>query len=228
MARPNPVPNVIESRSVKIEVMQACRAALLILGLGALGCGGHQPDTLPLESGGQAKWTFMVYLNAANNLNEYALPDVDEMERAAQNPAVNVIVQLKATGAAAPFNGTNRIKVKPDLGPNVVSPIVARLGNAVDMGSPQTLNSFVNWCRAKYPADRYVLIVWNHGNGWREKAGDTRGVAYDDEMKSSISTTEFPGAVPGKVDILAFDASLMQMIEVAYEARSKASYIDRK
>jgi hypothetical protein len=189
------------------------------------GCGGQQPLSLSHEASGQAKWTFMVFLNASNNLNGFALPDIDEMERAAQNADINIIVQLKATGAAAPYAGTNRIKVQPNTASGVTSPIVAKLGMGVDMGSPQTLNSFVNWCRAKYPAERYALVIWNHGNGWRESSGQTRGVSYDSEMGSSISTTELPGAIPGKLDILAFDASLMQMVEVAYEARSKASYI---
>ena len=40
------------------------------------------------------------------------------------------------------------------------------LGRDVDSGSPQTLVDFIRWSKAKAPADRYALIIWNHGSGW--------------------------------------------------------------
>ena len=40
------------------------------------------------------------------------------------------------------------------------------LGTDVDSGSPQTLLDFIRWAKAKAPADRYALIIWNHGSGW--------------------------------------------------------------
>ena len=40
------------------------------------------------------------------------------------------------------------------------------LGPDVDSGSPQTLLDFVRWAKAKAPAERYALIIWNHGSGW--------------------------------------------------------------
>ena len=40
------------------------------------------------------------------------------------------------------------------------------LGGDVDSGSPQTLVDFVRWSKEKAPADRYALVIWNHGSGW--------------------------------------------------------------
>ena len=40
------------------------------------------------------------------------------------------------------------------------------LGANVDSGSPQTLLDFIRWAKAKAPAERYALIIWNHGSGW--------------------------------------------------------------
>ena len=37
-------------------------------------------------------------------------------------------------------------------------------------GDPQILYSFCQWAIAKYPADRYALILWNHGSGWWKEA----------------------------------------------------------
>ena len=36
-----------------------------------------------------AKWTILVYMNAANDLAAFAQGDLDEMERVAQNPKVD-------------------------------------------------------------------------------------------------------------------------------------------
>src|SRR5690606_28366009 len=102
-------------------------------------------------------------------------------------------------------------------------------GNALDMGNPDTLGDFIKWAKQNYPADRYCLILWNHGNGWKRSAQDeypTRAFSYDDQYGTSIKTWQTDQMMGGEtVDILAWDASLMQMVEVAYEARSHADYI---
>jgi len=36
----------------------------------------------------------------------------------------------------------------------------------VDMGDPQTLIDFVTWAVQKYPAQKYALILSDHGGGW--------------------------------------------------------------
>ena len=35
-----------------------------------------------------------------------------------------------------------------------------------DSGSPQTMLDFIRWAHEKAPAERYALVVWNHGSGW--------------------------------------------------------------
>jgi hypothetical protein len=97
------------------------------------------------------------------------------------------------------------------------------------MGKVATLREFVQWGKTQYPADRYALIVWNHGNGWiRSKDGEpiTRGVSYDDQTGSSIETWQLAQATQGLgIELLAFDSSLMQMVEVAYEMRANVPFV---
>ena len=88
---------------------------------------------------------------------------------------------------------------------------------------------------ATFPAERYNLVIWNHGAGWRsvktraQQAPVTRGVSYDDTTNSHIDTIELPGAIVHpegkKWDLLTVDCSLMQMVEVLYEWRDTANYI---
>lgn len=185
----------------------------------------------------RGKWTVLVYLNAANDLYRESVSNVNQMERVANNPDVRFVVQWKLVKGVFPnslFDGVRRYLVKPDATEAIASEqLQANLedshGNAIDMGSPGTLREFIEWGKANFPADRTVLVIWNHGNGWRRSPDDsepTRAFSYDDQYGTSIKTWETDEALgDARFEILAWDASLMQMLEVAYEARSHADYI---
>lgn len=185
----------------------------------------------------QGKWTVMVFMNASNDLFSFSDQDVNEMERVAGNAGVRFVVQWKQSQSAFPsssFDGVRRVLVKPDTTDQVVSEVIQNNlrqtnGSALDMGDPDTLNDFVTWAKENYPADRYVLILWNHGNGWRRSAEESwasRAFSYDDEFGTAIQTWDIGEALQGHtVDIISWDSSLMQMMEVAYEARDHADYI---
>jgi hypothetical protein len=192
--------------------------------LALAGCGGSGSG-----SPARDRWTILVFLNAANDLYEYSDLNVNQMEQVAQNPSVNIVVQWKQSQTTFPqssFDGTRRYHVRPDATSAIASRLVQDMGKGVDMGRPQTLLQFVEWAKARYPAERYGLIVWNHGNGWRRGADSGRAVSYDDETGHAIQTWEIGEALAGHAfDFVAWDASLMQMMEVAYETRAHANYI---
>jgi hypothetical protein len=185
----------------------------------------------------QGKWTVLVYLNAANDLFSFSTLNVNQMEEVAGNADVRFVVQWKQSKSvfgASTFDGVRRYLVKPDSSSAIASELVqANLrdsgGNALDMGDPQTLNDFIKWGKANYPADRYCLVLWNHGNGWKrsiESGGQTRAFSYDDQYGTSIKSWETDQALAGETfDIIAWDCSLMQMMEVAYEIRSFTDYV---
>ncbi|HTQ11692.1 MAG TPA: clostripain-related cysteine peptidase, partial [Fimbriimonadaceae bacterium] len=94
-----------------------------------------------------------------------------------------------------------------------------------DMGAYTSLLDFVTWAKTNYPADRYCVVIWDHGNGWTRVA-QPHGVSYDEETGDHIDTWQLSQALGNGVnDIVAWDASLMQQIEVAEEIRDKADYI---
>lgn len=177
------------------------------------------------------KWTVLVFMNAGNDLHPFSTLNVNQMEQVADNPDVRFVVQWKQSRQVWPtstFDGTRRILVRPDNTPAIVSEVVQDMGTGVDMGRPETLRDFINWGKTYYPADRYVLVVWNHGNGWRRSAHGlpSRAVSYDDQFGSSIQAWELSQALGDhRFDIVAWDASLMQMIEVAYEVKDHADYV---
>lgn len=110
-----------------------------------------------------AQWTFMVYMAGDNNLSAAGDTDLDEMRKVGSNPNVNVLVQFDNAG----HNGTQRFHVQ-----KTGNDLVQSLGKT-DSGDPNVLLGFVEWACANYHADRYALVLWNHGGGWEPSAIDT-------------------------------------------------------
>jgi len=188
---------------------------------------------IPLTRTSRARWTFLVYMNAANNLQPYGVLNMNQMERVGSSADVNLVVQWKqaacSTCGTPEWIGTRRYLVGRDSEPSrVTSPVVEDLGRSVDMGDWRELRAFVVWAQQRYPADRYALVIWNHGAGWRPTRSGMRlfvpprSVSIDDSTGNEIQTWELPQAlgVTPRMDMVIFDASLMQMIEVAYEIRN--------
>lgn len=196
----------------------------------ASGALGSFPLTVSEHSTSRSKWTVLVYLNAANDLYTYSTTNVDQMERVGDNTNCRFIVQWKQSRNIFPnssFDGTRRYLVSSNTTDGVQSELIQNMGTSVDMGVPETLADFIAWGKRNYPADRYALVIWNHGSGWSRKGGpDSRSVSYDDETGNVIYTWQLRQALANQhLDIIAFDASLMQMIEVAYEIRDHADFV---
>lgn len=182
------------------------------------------------------EWTILVFMNAANNLEPDSIDDMNEMEQLGSTGDVNIVVQWKRIAGYDSSNGdwktTRRYYVTRDSDPETVhSNLLVDMGNGVDMGSPNTLRDFLQWGVRSFPARKYMVVLWNHGAGWRAFRDRlnlfARGVSYDDNTGNHIRIWELPLAlsVGVKWDIIAFDASLMQMLEVAYEIRNLGDYI---
>ena len=177
----------------------------------------------------------MVYLAADNDISHAALVDIDEMEEVGSSYNVNIVVQaefssVQTDGGAAP---TIRGRVMHDARPGVIGPWHEEIGNR-DMTDPVTLTEFITWAAENYPADRYALVLWSHGSGWKEYTASfiaPKGmfIDYTSAGRSVMMTIgELARAVreSGIVfDIINFDACLMGMYEVAYEFRGAADHL---
>ena len=190
------------------------------------------------EPPARANWTIMVFINADNNLDVCGIEDIQEMERAGVARGVNVIVEIDRLGLPARrYSVGEKVSGSPEDDWGLKSKKLAELGE-IDMGDYNELVSFAGWSIEKYPAENYMLIVWNHGDGWRKKASGAeaasplRGISYDDQSKNHITTKQLGLAmsairsIAGRpLDILGMDACLMQMMEVAYEVRENVRFI---
>jgi len=120
-------------------------------------------DKAKIQRSGQAKWTFMVYMAGDNNLDGAALRDIAEMARAGSTKDVNILVQLDRIED----NLTRRFRITQ--GGGFKKDCIETFSES-NTGDPQILYSFVKWVVDNYPADRYAIILWNHGSGWWEDA----------------------------------------------------------
>ncbi len=178
------------------------------------------------------EWTIMVYVNGKNNLEKYALLDINEMEMIGSSDRVNIVAEV---GRIAGYDssdgdwvGTRRYLVqKDDNTAAITSPVVADLGKT-DMGDYNQVIAFGKWAKSNYPAKKYMLILWNHGSGWSKSITTiTKGISYDDETGHHLNTPQMGLALKGigGVDVYGSDACLMQMPEVDYEIKDYAGYI---
>jgi hypothetical protein len=136
--------------------------------------------------GEQAKWTFMVYLDADNNLEEDGIDDFMEMSSVGSNSDVNIVVLFdRIDGYSTEYgNWEDTRRGIVNKGDTPSASWGEGLGE-LNMGNGSTLTSFINWGTATYPADNYALVLWNHGGGWR-----TEYVTLLKSLKSAASEKE--------------------------------------
>lgn len=148
-----------------------------------------------------------------NTLSNMTAADLEEMRAATSNPNVRVVVELDDS-----TNGTKRGTIENG------AITLTSVGSEVDTGKKESLSDFISWAKQTYPANHYALVLWSHGDGWRN-ARLSRGALADDTSGSFMSMADIRSAIStaGGVDLVNFDACLMGMYEVAYELKEVAS-----
>lgn len=182
-------------------------------------------------------WLIMVYQAADNNLDPYSILDLKEMQQFGMGDRVRVTV-MNDRGEGGDWQSARRFLIrrpKDQGGKQSWDPVLSTcedLGE-VNMGKPETLRDFITWSLQKYPARHTMLVLWNHGGGWRDARGGaqnplSRGIAWDDtDGGDFLETREVRAVLEAfpKLSILAADACLMAMLEVAYEWREHADFL---
>ncbi len=189
--------------------------------------GGFTPAPTPAP-GENPEWTYMVYMDGDNNLEEAAIADFLEMERVGSTPNVNIVVQMdRSSGYYAgegDWSGARRFLVQRGDGNSITSQAVQDLGET-DMSSADSLYSFTSWAIDHYPAKKYALVLWNHGGGWTgllHDEGSGNGM-FLPEMKQALGRTK--DKLGKKLDVVVLDMCLMAQYDVAVEVEPSADYL---
>ncbi|MBP7652289.1 hypothetical protein KA977_02635 [Candidatus Dependentiae bacterium] len=253
----NSVNIVMTSGSAKVLVTVTMKSGLtvgdtlqlqIITGSCSASIAGTGPVTSITNSGIKTasagkKWTFMVYLDGDNNLEEDGVTDFTEMASVGSNDDFNIVVQFDRITGYSTLHGdwknTQRFYVTAGMDPTTANAISdwgdgSGGGREVNMADTQVFVDFLNWTKNNYPADSYVLVMWNHGGGWRSRSAGSsqrnKAVVWDEstageprirmsDMRRAIEQTGM------KFDIIGFDVCLAGMIEVAYELKDLAKVV---
>jgi len=115
-------------------------------------------------------WTIMLYQDADDKVLEQDIYiDFNEAERVGSTDRVKIVAQLDRYQGG--FNGdgnwtdTRRCFLEQDADLERINSPCQSIGE-VDMSDPRVLVDFATWAIENYPADKYVLIMSDHGMGW--------------------------------------------------------------
>ena len=110
--------------------------------------------------------SIFIFMAADNNLYIESIKDIRELSLSSSSDNVNVVVEVDRRSAFSFEDETqiNELHSKRLLikGNEIIE--IEDLGET-NTGDPNTLREFILWGVNKYPADHYILILWNHGGG---------------------------------------------------------------
>lgn len=168
---------------------------------------------------GKAEWLILNYFAGNNNLEDYLVNDLQEMEKAGGSNDVVSLVMLNSRKAGGVAKYYKIEKHTEHTANQILSPVVNDDLGSANMASPGVLRDFIEWGIENYPAKRYMLVINSHGGGWT-------GICPQEDNGELMKMDEF-GEALGNVyfDAIVFHSCLMGTVEVAYEIRDNAEYM---
>jgi hypothetical protein len=215
------------------------------------------------------QWTVLVWIAGDNNLDTCGIADLQEMKKVGSNDDLDIVAQIDRRGDGR----TYRYHVAK--GTTLDADLVGTLGET-DTGDPAVAIDFFTWGLTRYPSEKILAVIWNHGSGIDETdiysraasapratrrgapavsraqvraiassrlrtalfsttvdaALRAKAIAYDDTNKDFLDNAELKRVLvqvarkAGRpLDVLGFDACLMNMVEVAYQLRGLVGHI---
>ncbi len=173
-------------------------------------------------------FTLLIYLCGSDleSRSGKASANIAEMQEAEIDKNINVVIQ---TGGSTSWKdievsaqSTDRFLIKPG-GKQMIDRITVKR----NFGDSKTLSEFIEFGVERYPADKYGLILWNHG------AGSVKGVCFDanfgydgltlSEIKEALESTK--EIIGKKFEFIGLDACLMATYDMACIIEPYADYM---
>ncbi len=174
-------------------------------------------------------WTILIYIDADNNLEKYAVRDIEEMLKGAKylSDCTCVLIQIDRhpnyqlsgysnktlPGETKEYTGARRYQIA-----NNGSLIFKQDLGEVNMGNGNTLRNFVRWGKQQCPSEKLALIIWDHGYGDAGVAKDeTNGKDRLQLQEIRKVLEDYKNSTGKAIDMLGFDACYMGSAEVITE-----------
>ena len=214
---------------------------------------------LPKDPLPKSEYTIIFYGHGGGDLDWNILWNIDDLFTANKSSydKVHATVMYKMSGkdglTVAIDNGefedmdvdeyghaTFRFVVKPSIGMDSIMDQYfydATINDRdIDIASTTTLTNYIKWAKEKAPAEKYILIISDHGCGYSPKdelplnsPSLSKGVVYDDGANFDHLTAEkIAKAITDagiRPEVIYMDACLMNTIEYHYELKDLTNYL---
>jgi len=228
------------------------RSLLLVLWLGVLAAGGEasavrlirqqnlEPLTnlRPVRKDDKREWTVLYYLDGDNDLEGLNCKTLRQIEDLLHRvPKIRERVEIiilfdrskRYTSADGDWTGTRLYRARPSsTSEEVRSELLADCGE-LNVGDPAALQAFLVSALKTFPAPRTVVVLDDHGSGWRHCAVDDdapNAANGNDHLTLPEIRTALKGALQAvgreKFDLLIFDMCEMGQLEVAVACKDIA------
>ncbi|MFW9902950.1 MAG: clostripain-related cysteine peptidase [Candidatus Thorarchaeota archaeon] len=192
-----------------------------------------QVDRFLDNSSSEKSWTYMLYLDADNDIEADAVHDLEEIERGGGgNSEINVLILVDRVpgydNSHGNWSGSRYYLASEDQSSTDFDSILLEDLGEVDMSNPTTLINFLNFCFENYPAKNYCLDLWNHGWGAygmcideTDSNDENNGLSLDNLQYAIRNSTNTYGT---EIAVISMDACDMNTLEVAWELRNLCKY----
>ena len=167
------------------------------------------------------KWGIYIYMAGDNSLYQEVEDDLNEMKMIGSNNHLEIVA---LTDQATVGDSHAYHVVKHGLEETPLNEINSTWTNELDMGKGETLRDFMIWATTEYPAEKRILVIWNHGSGWEKVAEDGESHLTVPEIRTSLEQYR-DETNHSKLTMIGFDACLMGMFEIAYELKEQSEMV---
>ncbi|MBR3247510.1 MAG: hypothetical protein IKG03_03840 [Clostridiales bacterium] len=170
----------------------------------------------------KAERTIMVYAIGTDLESTSACLSADVKEMMSATPGKDINIVLQSGGCSDFKNKYMEDGMSQRF--SIVNGKINELDNLgdVNMIEPDALESFIKFAKEEYPAEKYILVLWDHGGGV------PLGFGQDELHEGTLTEIEMAQAI-GNCDIefesIIFNACLMGSLEVAKALDPYTEYI---
>lgn len=168
-------------------------------------------------------WTVLIYMCGTDleSKDGAASANLNEITRPINRDQINVVIQTGGSRSWKLGGIPTEKLARYEAADGGLYPVGQR--PLASMGDAGTLEEFIAWGVRTYPADKYMLLLWDHGGG------TLGGVCYDelfdhdslelDELAQALTASEV------SFELIGFDACLMATLENAALLRGCGRYM---
>ena len=161
-----------------------------------------------------------------NDLEAYQVDDINEMLKSGSTKDVNIVLfcdRHEGSDIVDGFSNAGAGGIKDWKTAKIFLVQKGKLKEVADFGEtdttdPLNLSRFIRFAAQTFPAEKYGLMLNDHGQGWSGGFFDETSKVKDDQL----TTSEIQKAIrdnivlTGKYEMIGFDACLMASFETAH------------